>query len=115
MKQDRHAQTADRHGIRARIESLEADLLKIPSLVSVEFDLDSLIDNIPYIIILAGYDIDARCPDYFQAHRSARRAIIEICAAHDLYPTGDAIEDYGRQFYLVRKQGKSWIGGITNV
>lgn len=108
MKQDRHAQTADRHGIRVRLESLEADLLKTPGLVSVEFDLDSLIDNIPYIIILAGYDIDISRPDYFQARGAVRRAIIETCAAHDLYPTGDAIEDYGQHFYLVRQQGESW-------
>ena len=108
MKQDRHAQTAERYGIRARLESLEADLLKTPGLVSVEFDLDSLIDNIPYIIILAGYDIDVSRPDYFQARGAVRRAIIETCAAHDLYPTGDAIEDYGQHFYLVRRQGASW-------
>lgn len=108
MKQNRHAQTAERYGIRARLESLEADLLKTPGLVSVEFDLDSLIDNIPYIIILAGYDIDVSRPDYFQARGVVRRAIIETCAAHDLYPTGDAIEDYGQHFYLVRRQGDTW-------
>lgn len=108
MKQNRHAQTAERYGIRARLESLEADLLKTPGLVYVEFDLDSLIDNIPYIIILAGYDIDVSRPDYFQARGAVRRAIIETCAAHDLYPTGDAIEDYGQHFYLVRRQGESW-------
>lgn len=108
MKQDRHAQTAERYGIRAQLESLETDLLKITGLVSVEFDLDSLIDNIPYIIILAGYDIDVKRPDYFQARGSVRRSIIETCAAHDLYPTGDTIEDYGQHFYLVRRQGKSW-------
>ena len=108
MKQDRHAQTAERYGIRARLESLEADLLKTPGLVSVEFDLDSLIDNIPYIIILAGYEIDVSRPDYFQARGAVRRAIIETCAAHDLYPTGDPIEDYGEHFYIVRRQGDTW-------
>ena len=108
MKQDRHAQTAERYGIRARLESLETDLLKIHGLVSVEFDIDSLIDNIPYIIILAGYDIDVSRPDYYQARGAVRRAIIETCAAHDLYPTGDAIEDYGEHFYFVRQQGASW-------
>lgn len=108
MKQNRHAQTAERYGIRTRLESLEADLLKTPGLVSVEFDLDSLIDNIPYIIILAGYDIDVSRPDYFQARGAVRRAIIETCAVHDLYPTGDPIEDYGEHFYFVRQQGASW-------
>lgn len=108
MKQNRHTQTAERYGIRARLESLESHLLKIPGLVSVEFDLDSLIDNIPYIIILVGYDIDVSRPDYYQARGAARRAIIETCAAHDLYPTGDAIEDYGQHFYLVRQQGSTW-------
>ena len=108
MKQNRHTQTAERYGIRARLELLESDLLKIPGLVSLEFGLDSLIDNIPYIIILAGYDIDVSRPDYFQARGAVRRAIIETCAAHDLYPTGDAIEDYGQHFYLVRRQGDTW-------
>lgn len=108
MKQNRHAQTAERYGIRARLESLEADLLKTPGLVSVEFDLDSLVDNIPYINILAGYDIDVRRQDYFQASGVVRRAIIETCAAYDLYPTGDSIEDYGAHFYIVRRQGDTW-------
>lgn len=108
MKQNRHAQTAERYGIRARLESLGSDLLKITGLVSIEFDLDSLIDNIPYIIILVGYNIDARRPDYFQARTTVRRAIIETCVAHDLYPTGDPIEDYGEHFYIVRRQGDTW-------
>lgn len=108
MKQDRHAQTAERHGIRARLESLEADLLKTPGLVSVEFDLDSLIDNIPYIIILVGYDIDVNRPDYFQARKYVRNAIIKVCADHDLHPTTDIIEDYGKHFYIVRREGTSW-------
>lgn len=108
MKQNRHTQTAERYGIRARLESLESDLLKIPGLVSVEFDLDSLIDNIPYIIILAGYDIDVSRPDYYQVRGAARRAITETCAAHDLCPTGDPVEDYGEHFYFVRQQGASW-------
>lgn len=108
MKQNRHAQTAERYGIRARLEVLEVDLLKIPGVNSVDFDLDSLLDNIPYIIILAGYDIDVSRQDYFQARGAVRRAIIETCAVHDLYPTGDAIEDYGGHFYFVRQQGASW-------
>lgn len=108
MKQNRHAQTAERYGIRTRLESLEADLLKTTGLVSVGFDLDSLIDNIPYIIILAGYDIDVSRPDYYRARGAVLRSIIEACAAHDLYPTGDPIEDYGEHFYFVRQQGASW-------
>lgn len=108
MKNDRHAKTAERYGIRARLEALEADLLKISGVEDVDLDLDSLLDNIPYIILLVEYNIDTRRPDYFQARSAVRRAIIETCAAHDLYPTEDAIEDYGQHFYIVRRQGDTW-------
>lgn len=111
MKQDRHAQTADRYGIRARLEALEADLLSIPAVERVEFDLDSLLDNIPYIILLIKYGIDPRREDYFSARSAMLAQIVRTCTAHDLHSTGDRIEDYGEHYYIVRQQGKSWRGG----
>lgn len=113
MKNNRHAKTAERYGITAQCKALEADLLKISGVEDVDLDLDSLLDNIPYIILLVEYNIDTRRPDYFQARGAVRRAIIETCAAHDLYPTGDAIEDYGQHFYFVRQQGPNWREAAT--
>lgn len=108
MKDNRHAQTAERYGIRERLEALETDLLTINGVSSVEFDLDSIPDRIPYIIMLIGYGIDPRREDYFPARSAMLARIVETCNTHDLHSTGDRIEDYGEHYYIVRQQGASW-------
>ena len=108
MRDDRHAQTARRFGIYEQCEHLEADLLKIPGVVSVEFDLDGFYDNMHELIFLTEYQITEKGADYFQAFRAMKLAIIQTAMAHDLTSTGDAIEDYGKHLYFVRRCGASW-------
>lgn len=108
MKDDRHKQIAVEFGILSRCENLEKDLLEIPGVTEVTFDLDGWLSNIHHVIFLTKYSIDPRREDYFQAKRNMRTAIIRTALAHDLTPSGDAIEDYGEHLYFVRQCGKSW-------
>lgn len=108
MKNDRHAETARRYNIMNQCKSLEADLLKIPGVLSITFDLDGFLDDMNQVIFLAKYDIDLRRDDYYQAMRKMKLKIIETAKAHDLTSTGDAIEDYGEHLYFVRQCGKTW-------
>ena len=96
-------------GILDRMEALEADLMKIEGIVEVPFDLDNYGDDGMYqVILVPKYDIDVRREDYFAARKQQRIAIIETCLHHDLFPTGDRIEDYGEHWYLVRQCGMTW-------
>ena len=108
MQNDRHAQTARRFGIYEQCQTLEADLLKIPGVVSVEFDLDGFYDHMNQVIFLAGYRIAEKGAEWFEARRKMKLAIIQTAAAHDLTSTGDRIEDYGEHLYFVRRCGASW-------
>ena len=96
-------------GILDRMEALEAELMKIEGIVEVPFDLDNYGDSGMYqVILVPKYDIDVRREDYFEARRQQRQAIIEACLRHDLWPTGDRIEDYGEHWYMVRRCGDTW-------
>lgn len=108
MRDDRHAQTARRFGVYEQCEHLEADLLKIPGVVSVEFDLDGFYDHMHELIFLTEYQITKKGADWFEARRKMKLSIIQTAAAHDLTSTGDAIEDYGEHLYFVRRCGASW-------
>lgn len=108
MKNDRHAQTARSFGIYEQCQALEADLLKIPDVTSVEFDLDGFLDHMNQMIFMAGYQITEKGADYFSAFRAMKLAIIQTAMAHDLTSTGDAIEDYGEHLYFVRRCGETW-------
>lgn len=108
MKDNRQKETARRFGILARCEALESDLLKIPGVVDVDFDLDGFFDSLHQVIVLVRYDIDIRCPDYFDARRELQKGCIMAMLAHGLTPSGDPIEDYGEHFYFVRQCSKAW-------
>jgi len=100
---------ARERGILDMMEALEADLMKIEGIVEVPFDLDNYGDDGMYqVILVPKYDIDVRRGDYFEARREQRKAIIWTCTKHDLWPTGDRIEDYGEHWYFVRQCGKTW-------
>lgn len=108
MKNDRHAKTAHRYGIVSKCENLEADLLKIPGVISVDFDLDGFYDNMRQVIFLVKYDTATNRPDYSAARKALVTAVIDTAAAHDLTDTSDRIEDYGEHLYFVRHCGTSW-------
>jgi hypothetical protein len=94
-------------GIPDRMQALENALLKIEGISDIDFDIDNY-DELPHVILIPRYRVDPAREDYFQARREQRGQILEVCAAHDLYPTGDVIEDYGEHWYIVRRCGPSW-------
>lgn len=108
MKDNRQKETARRFGILAKCEALENDLLKIPGVADVDFDLDGFFDNMQQVIMLVKYDIDVSRSDYFDARRELQKACIMVMLAHGLNPSGDPIEDYGEHFYFVRQCSKAW-------
>lgn len=107
MYDKRAEEHAARCGILERMQCLEDDLLQIPDIVRVEFDLSDYPD-IRYVIIVPKYDIRADRDDYWDARDRQKDAIRRVCIAHDLYPTGDAWEDMGEHWYIVRRCGNTW-------
>lgn len=101
MLNEREQRTADRFGITEKVESFETDLLTIPGVVKVEFDLDGFYDNLHQLIFLPKYDIPVSAPDYFVQRRELLSSVLETAKKHGLTRTGDRIEDYGQHFYIV--------------
>lgn len=104
---ERDAKAAARFGILDRLQKLESDLLTVRGVKEIEFDVDNY-DEIPQVIILARYDIPPSVEDYFTQRRNQVEEILYACLKHDLFPSGDRIEDYGEHWYIVRRVGKSW-------
>lgn len=114
MKDNKQKETAQRFGILNQCEALENDLLKIPGVASVDFDLDGFFDNLHQVILLIEYDIDVKRGDCFEALRELKKHCIMAMLSHGLNPSGDAIEDYGRHLYFVRQCGKHWTATKNN-
>nr|DAQ92813.1 MAG TPA: hypothetical protein [Caudoviricetes sp.] len=56
---DRTTATDARFGISEQCAALERDLLTLPGVVKVEFDLDGFYDNLRQVIFLVKFDIPA--------------------------------------------------------
>lgn len=108
MKQDRHAETAQRFNIKGKCERLETALLAIPEVTEVEFDLDGFYDHLQQVIFLTKYSLDPAREDYFTARREMLTRIAKVAETHGLTPSGDRVEDYGEHFYFVRSCDSSW-------
>lgn len=104
MKDNRHLHTAEQYGIKEKCERLETELLTIEGVTDIDFDLDGFYDNMEQVIFLAEYD-----HAYWDETGRIKQSIINVCKGNDLYPSGDAIEDYGAHLYFVRKCGKEWL------
>ena len=98
---DRVLKTAERFGITKRIESITADLLAIPYVTDVDFDLDGFYDDLNEVIILPRYDIPIQSETYCKDLSNVAMSVIEAAKAHGLARTLDKIEDYGRDLYIV--------------
>lgn len=110
MKDNRHLQIAIQYGIKEQCEKLEKELLAIDGVTDIDFDLYGFYDNLNQVIFLAKYDVPSDLPyqTYFSEMRRIKETISAVCKDNDLYPSGDAIEDYGAHFYFVRRCGKEW-------
>ena len=98
---EKEQRTAGAFGITYRVEELKRDLLAVPGVVDVEFDLDGYWSNIPQIIFLPKYAIPVEDEDYYKKRREMLGRILQVCVKHGLTRSGDPIEDYGEYLYIV--------------
>lgn len=104
MLSERNRKTAERHGILALVEKLQANLMALDGVEDVDFDLDGFYDNIPYVIFLPKYNITG--DNYFKRRRVLLTKILQEAEMLGLFRTGDSIEDYGEHFYIVTELRK---------
>ena len=101
---------AEHFGILELLQKFEAALLKVEYVADVDFDVDNF-GEIPQVIVIPHYDVPVSAPNYFGLRQNTLSNILIVCAQFDLWPSGDAIEDMGEHWYIVRSAGKKW----TNV
>ena len=104
----RSRETARLFGVSDKIEKLEEDLLKIPHVTKVEFDLDGFLNDINQVIFVLKYDIPADTTNYFGERSKLIESALEAAGQNGLSRTEDAIEDYGEHFYFVTKCDDTW-------
>ena len=104
----RNVETAMHFGILDKVQELEKKLLNIEHVVSVDFDLDGFWSDIRQVIILPEYDIPVGLPNYYDVRKEMLKEILAVARDLGLNPSGDAIEDCGKHFYIVRDCDASW-------
>lgn len=104
MLKERDKRTAERYGILALVEKLQADLVAIDGVEDVDFDLDGFWSFIPQVIFLTKYNITG--DNYYWRRREMVKKIILAAISNGLLMTGDRIEDYGEHFYFVTELRK---------
>ena len=104
---DETRRQAERLGILDRLQAIETELLRFPTITDVDFDVSNY-DEIPQVIVLARYEIYARNPKYIRLRHNTLSYILTVCAQHDLWPSGDRTEDQGEHWYIVRNIGDTW-------
>lgn len=109
---ERVIKTAETFGILGKMQALEKDLLNIEGIPECDFSIDDFWNgfSINYVILVPKYSIPSELSvdDYFAIRRKQLHEIFECCLQHDLKPTGDSVEDYGKHWYIVRKCGSTW-------
>ena len=108
MYDKRSERDAEIFGIAEKMQSLENDLMCIKGIEHVEFDIRNWGDGIHHVILIPKYDIDVTLPTYYEERRNQLNEIISVCEKHDLFSSGDRIEDMGAHWYIVRTCGQSW-------
>lgn len=111
---ERDIKTMKAFGIGEQMEKLHAELMALPDIKDVEYDLTSFWSDIPYVIFLPTWNIPAAAKDYFNRKTALLQAILTVAHDNGLTRTGDRIEDYGSCWYtvtrcdwLVNKEGAS--------
>lgn len=113
MLEGRQLSTAEQAGIREKVEKLGEEILAIPDVTSIDWDLDGFLSNIYQVIIIIGYDIRANREDYWDARSNLKHRVVDVANEYDLYRTSDPIEDMGEHFYFVFGCMESWRPGKT--
>ena len=98
---EREIKTAKHFNCLALTENIERELLKLPDVVGVEFDLNGM--EYDQFIILTKYDIPGSAPtlDYFRRRRELVNNVINLMSRKGFHKTEDRVEDYGEHFYFV--------------
>lgn len=104
----RNAATSARFGITEQCAALERDLLTIPGVAAVDFDLDGFYDNMEQVILLVKFDVPVTSRSYFRDLFYLRQGIVTTAVAHGLTRTPDAVENYGEHFYFVFHHNATW-------
>lgn len=99
---------AEKFGIDDKIRKLKSDLLNIPHVTEVDFDLNGFNDCLNQVIFLLKYDIPVESKNYFGERKSLIDRALQTAQQNGLSRTGDSIEDYGEHFYFVTKCDGSW-------
>lgn len=103
-----YMQIAVKFGVDDKIQKLGTELLQIPHVVEVDFDLHGFYDDIHQVIFLLKYDIPVGSEDYFDERKRLVDSALQTAQQNGLSRTGDRIEDYGEHFYFVTRCDRSW-------
>ena len=100
---ERDIKTMKAFGIGEQMEKLHAELMALPDIKDVEYDLSSFWSDIPYVIFLPTWNIPTAAKDYFDRKAALLQAILAVAHDNGLTRTGDRIEDYGSCWYIVTR------------
>ena len=100
---ERDTKTMKAFGIEAQMEKLHAELIALPDIKDVEYDLSSFWSDIPYVIFLPEWNIPTAAKDYFDRKAALLQAILAVARNNGLTRTDDRIEDYGSCWYIVTR------------
>ncbi|MBP3359927.1 MAG: hypothetical protein J6N52_03665 [Clostridia bacterium] len=108
-QKDRTKCTIERFGIAKNIEKFTRELQQVRYVGNIEYDLDSLIDNIPYIILIVEYNIPISMDNYYKTKTNFVNDILKVAQNNGLKKTEDSIEDYGQHYYFVFRHNNDWV------
>lgn len=100
---ERDIRTMKAFGIEAQMKKLHAELMALPDIKDVEYDLSSFWSDIPYVIFLPSWNIPVAAKDYFDRKTALLQAILAVAHNNGLTRTDDHIEDYGSCWYIVTR------------
>ena len=104
----RDIETATRFGFLDWLRSYDEELMKIPDIEKVEYDLDGFFSDIYQVVCIVKYDIGLLRDDYWDARSKLKQSVMNTASSFNLYKTVDKIEDMGQHFYFVFGCTEKW-------
>lgn len=90
-------------GIETQMKKFHVELMSLPDVQDVEYDLTSFLSDIPYVIFLPKWNIPTAAKDYIDRKTALLQAILAVAHNNGLTRTDDRIEDYGSCWYIVTR------------
>lgn len=107
---EQNTKIANMYNLTEKIEKLEKDMLSIPHVTDIDFDLNGFLDNMHQVIIIIGYKYsNADMSSYATQIRNLKTNIINTAKKHGLTRTEDTLEDYGTHLYIVFNHDNTWL------